>query len=69
MSAERYGFKNMERIHVQSNTTLDMRSGAVLKRSYGAGCMMVLGDYGRGYSAGNNIKILGGTIDAGTQEE
>lgn len=58
-----------ERIRIHTNTTLDMRSGAVLKRSGGAGCMVVLGDEGRGYSAGANITILGGTIDAGTQAE
>lgn len=56
-----------ERICIPSNTTLDMRSGAILKRSGSAGCMIVLGSYGPKYSAGNNITILGGTIDAGTQ--
>lgn len=61
--------KYTERIRIYSNTTLDLRAGAVLKRTGGAGYMIVLGDSGSKYSAGHDITILGGVIDGGTQSQ
>lgn len=60
------------RLHVYSNTTLDLRSGVTLKRTGGAGTMVYLDGSGKKrnkYNAGTNMTILGGTIDAGTQSK
>lgn len=61
------GKYNLERrLYVQSNTTLIL-TGVTFKPRLGMGAMIELGNReSRGYKGGNNIKVIGGTLDAGT---
>lgn len=60
-------YKLDRKLYVPGNTTLDLR-GVTLKSTVTEYGILVLGDITKGgYKGGTNIKILGGTLDAGTQ--
>lgn len=56
-----------KQLYVPGNTTLDLR-GVTLKSTVTERELLILGDLSKkAYNGGKNIKILGGTLDAGTQ--